>query len=39
MKVPLAYGPKQKYLTRLDTDPSLANATSITLPPLGFEIG
>jgi hypothetical protein len=39
MKVPLAYGPKQKYLTRLDTDPSLANATAITLPRLGFEIG
>jgi hypothetical protein len=39
MKVPLAYGPKQKYLTRLDTDPSLSNATAITLPRLGFEIG
>jgi hypothetical protein len=39
MKVPLAYGPKQKYLTRLDTDPSLANSTAITLPRLGFEIG
>ena len=39
MKVPLAYGPKQKYLTRLDTDPSLSSATAITLPRLGFEIG
>jgi len=39
MKVPLAYGPKQKYLTRLDSDPSLANSTAITLPRLGFEIG
>jgi len=39
MKVPLAYGPKQKYLTRLDADPSLANSTAITLPRLGFEIG
>ena len=39
MKVPLAYGPKQKWLTRLDADPSLANATAITLPRLGFEIG
>ena len=39
MKVPLAYGPKQKWLTRLDADPSLANAVAITLPRLGFEIG
>ena len=39
MKVPLAYGPKQKYLTRLDADPSLSSATAITLPRLGFEIG
>ena len=39
MKVPLAYGPKQKFLTRLDTDPSLSAATAITLPRLGFEIG
>ena len=39
MKVPLAYGPKQKWLTRLDADPSLANSVAITLPRLGFEIG
>jgi len=39
MKVPLAYGPKQKFLVRLDQDPSAANATAITLPRLGFEIG
>ena len=39
MKVPLAYGPKQKFLTRLDQDPSLSAATAITLPRLGFEIG
>ena len=39
MKVPLAYGPKQKYLTRLDTDPAQANKVAITLPRLGFEIG
>tara|TARA_B100000780_G_scaffold278759_1_gene253528 strand:- start:2742 stop:3551 length:810 start_codon:yes stop_codon:yes gene_type:complete len=39
MKVPLAYGPKQKWLTRLDQDPSLATSTAITLPRLGFEIG
>ena len=39
MKVPLAYGPKQKYLARLDQDPSASSATAITLPRLGFEIG
>ena len=39
MKVPLAYGPKQKFLTRLDQDPSASSATAITLPRLGFEIG
>jgi len=39
MKVPLAYGPQQKYLTRLNADPSVSAATSITLPRLGFEIG
>ena len=39
MKVPLAYGPKQKFLVRLDQDPSLSAATAITLPRLGFEIG
>ena len=39
MKVPLAYGPKQKFLTRLDQDPAASSATAITLPRLGFEIG
>ena len=38
MKVPLAYGPKQKFLTRLDIDPSLKNKVAVTLPRIGFEI-
>lgn len=38
MKVPLAYGPKQKFLVRLDQDASLDSKVSITLPRLGFEI-
>ena len=38
MKVPLAYGPKQKWLRRLDQDPSLDSKVAITLPRLGFEI-
>ena len=38
MKVPLAYGPAQKFLTRLDNDPSLKNKVAVTLPRIGFEI-
>ena len=42
MKVPLAYGPKQKFLTRLDQDAGRTatdvKKTSITLPRLGFEM-
>ena len=38
MKVPLAYGPRQKWLTRLDADESLDSKVAITLPRLGFEI-
>ena len=38
MKVALAYGPKQKWLSRLDADASLDTKVAITLPRLGFEI-
>ena len=38
MKVPLAYGPKQKFLTRLRQDASLDNKVAVTLPRIGFEI-
>ena len=38
MKVPLAYGPKQKFLVRLNNDPSLKTKTAVTLPRIGFEI-
>ena len=38
MKVPLAYGPKQKFLARLRQDSTLDNKVSITLPRIGFEI-
>jgi len=38
MKVPLAYGPQQKFLARLNQDPSLASKVAITLPRIGFEI-
>jgi hypothetical protein len=39
MKVPLAFGPKQKFLVRLREDPSITKSVAITLPRIGFEIG
>ena len=36
--VPIAYGPKQKFLVRLDTDPNLDRAVAISLPRIGFEL-
>ena len=39
MKVPLAYGAKQKFLTRLTEDPNITKTVAITLPRIGFEIG
>ena len=38
MKVPLAYGPKQKWLARLNEDADLSKTVAITLPRIGFEI-
>ena len=38
MKVPLAYGPKQKWLSRIDQDAGLDSKVAITLPRMGFEI-
>ena len=39
IRVPLGYGPKEKFLTRLDQQPSLDNREfAVTLPRLGFEI-
>jgi hypothetical protein len=38
MKVPLAYGPQQKFLARLNADPALASKIAVTLPRLGFEM-
>lgn len=37
MKVPIAYGPKQKFLARLEQDPSLS-APAMTLPRMSFEL-
>ena len=38
MKVPLAYGPRQKFLVRLAEDPDLTKKIAVTLPRIGFEI-
>ena len=38
MKVPLAYGPQQKFLARLNNDPALGAKVAVTLPRLGFEM-
>ena len=38
MKVPLAYGPRDKYLVRLNEDADLSKSVAITLPRIGFEI-
>jgi hypothetical protein len=42
MKVPLAYGPKQKFLARIDQDSTRGaddvKSTALTLPRIGFEL-
>lgn len=37
VKVPLAYGPTQKFLARLEQSPDLNKSTAITLPRMSFE--
>ena len=38
MKVPLAYGPKQKFLARIEGQPDLNKKVAITLPRISFEL-
>ena len=38
MKVPIAYGPTEKFLARLEQKPDLRKRVSITLPRLAFEL-
>lgn len=38
MKVPLNYGPKEKFLARLQGNPNLDREVAITLPRMAFEI-
>jgi len=37
LKVPLAYGPTQKFLARLEQEPDLNKSTSLSLPRMSFE--
>ena len=38
IKVPVSYGPRQKFLARIQQQPELNKATQITLPRMSFEI-
>ncbi len=37
-KVPLSYGAKEKYLTRITSDPTLTKAVNIVVPRISFEM-
>lgn len=37
-KVPLSYGPKEKYLTRIKSDPNLTKSIQTYLPRMSFEL-
>jgi hypothetical protein len=38
VSVPLAYGPKEKFLVRITQDPNLDQQVAIQLPRMGFEM-
>jgi hypothetical protein len=38
IEVPIAYGPKEKWMVRLKQDPNFEQNVGITLPRMGFEI-
>jgi hypothetical protein len=38
LKVPLSYGPKEKYLARLEGNPGLDNKIAMTVPRISFEM-
>lgn len=38
IKVPLSYGPREKFLARVGTPDPLTNEVAITLPMMGFEM-
>jgi hypothetical protein len=38
LQVPLAYAPKEKWIVRIEQDPTLENHTYVSLPRMSFEI-
>ena len=38
IKVPLVYGPKEKFVTRFESDPNLLREVGIILPRMSFEL-
>ena len=38
LKVPIAYGPKEKFLVRITQQPELTNQSQVSLPRMGFEM-
>lgn len=38
IKVPISYGPKQKFLVRLEQDPGINKPVAIQLPRMAFEL-
>jgi len=38
IKVPIAYGPREKFLARVNEDPTINRPVAIRLPRMGFEI-
>jgi hypothetical protein len=37
-KIPLNYGPKEKYITRITTDPTLTKSIATSVPRMSFEM-
>lgn len=38
LKVPVVYGPREKYLARIEQDPDLYKKTAVNLPMISFEM-
>ena len=38
IKVPLSYGPREKFLTRISADPALNPKIALSVPRMGFEL-
>ena len=38
MKVPLSYGAKEKYLTRITSDPTLTKSIATLVPRMSFDL-